>query len=117
MSNYRQDFYLTWAGSVTRAMWAKASYADSALCFDPQPGTLPCGIPPLSMSDSYYNNAQKPIQEPAAILMDIIITPLYGLDWLPPVNSIMKRIGSTVDFFAALNWEVWIVKANSGHMQ
>lgn len=88
MSNHRQGFALTWVGSVTQAMWAKAIYADSALCFDPQPGTLPRGIPPLSMSDLYYNNAQKPIQEPAAILMDITITPHYGLDWLPlSVNS------------------------------
>ena len=52
------------------------------------------------------------------MLMDITTTPHYRLDWLPSsVNYIMKRIGSTVDFFASLNWKVWIVKANSGHTQ
>jgi len=99
-------------------MWAKDIYADSGLCFDPLPGTLPCGIPPLSMRDLHYNNAQKPIEEPAAILMDITITPHFGLDWLPcSVNFIMKRMDSTVDFFTPLNCKVCIVKVNSGHMQ
>lgn len=47
--------------------------------------------------------------------MDIAVTPHHGLDWLPSsMNSVMKIIGSTVDFFAPLNWKVGIVKANSG---
>lgn len=45
--------------------------------------------------------------------MDIAVTLHHGLDWLPSsMNSVMKIIGSTVDFFAPLNWKVGM--ANSG---
>lgn len=59
--------------SVTKAMWVKHIYADSAFCCDLQPVPLSCWNP-LFIIDLYDNNAQRAIQEPAAIPMNLKMT-------------------------------------------
>lgn len=99
-------------------MWAKDIYADSDFCFALQSVPLLCWNP-LSIIDLYDNNAQKAIQEPAAIPMNIKMTLHYGQDWLPSsVNSITKNKNWLHCGFLSTPYQrVQIVRPNSGHRQ